>query len=88
MPIYFSQSVSNSMISGMTSRIIQLSSHHIQVSVSRESIYSMSAQLLQKGALRLESIDGVRKSYGEVQSNALAVANSFRSGAVVRGVAE
>lgn len=85
-PLVAILSVSNSMICGMTSRIIQLSSHHIQVSVSRDSIYSMSAQLLQKGALRLESIDGVRKSYGEVQSNALAVANSFRSGAVVRGV--
>lgn len=85
-PLVAILSVSNSMISGMTSRIIRLSSHHIQVSVSRESIYSMSPDLFQKGSQRLESIGGIIKSHAEVQSNALAVANSFRSGAVVRGV--
>ncbi|MCR5219124.1 FtsX-like permease family protein [Treponema sp.] len=78
--------ISQSMIQGMTSRMIHLATGDLQITydsmsrhVSGESDFLMTASSVKK-------IDGVKDAVPEVRSQALASKGGIRTGAMVRGV--
>ncbi|MCQ2241085.1 ABC transporter permease [Treponema sp.] len=85
-PLVAVLSVSNGMISGITGRMINLSSRDIQVTVDSGSEYAKSEEKFLQLGDRLSGLDCVMKNYPEVQGMALAAGNSFRSGATLRAV--
>ncbi|WP_407400355.1 ABC transporter permease [Treponema sp.] len=85
-PLVAVLSVSSGMISGMTGRMIHLSSQDIQVVVEPESLYAGSEEKFLEFAGKFKDVEGVTKVYGEVQGMALAAGNNFRSGATLRAV--
>ena len=85
-PLVAVLSVSNGMISGITGRMIHLSTQDIQVTLDKESIYAKSENEMLNLASSLCSADGAVAAYSEVNLMALAAGSSFRSGASVRAV--
>lgn len=87
-PLVAVLSISDGMISGITGRIIGLSSQDISVSLSSDESFCASASSFQELSDRLLQVEGVVASVPEVQGTALAVGDSSRSGATVRAVPE
>ncbi len=85
-PLVAVLSVSNGMISGITGRMIHLSSQDVQIKVSPDSSYIDSAESFIGLKEKFSDIDGVLKAYPEVQGMALAAGNTYRSGASLRAV--
>lgn len=85
-PLVAVLSVSSGMISGITGRMIHLSTQDIQVTLDKESIYAKSENEMLNLASSLCSADGAVAAYSEVNLMALAAGSSFRSGASVRAV--
>lgn len=83
-PLVVVLTVSEGMIEGITSRIIDLSSFHIQVNVRPGSSISKSAEELKNLATKISYIDGVTESYPERQGVALAAGSTGRIGATIR----
>lgn len=85
-PLFVVLSVSDGMISGMTSRIIGLSTGDLQAFVSRSSSHAESAQALSQYSKTFLSVDGVTQVYPMVESDGLATGKSYRTGARIRAV--
>lgn len=85
-PLVAVLSVSSGIISGITGRMIHLSTQDIQVTLDKESIYAKSENEMLNLASSLCSADGAVAAYSEVNLMALAAGSSFRSGASVRAV--
>lgn len=85
-PLVAVLSVSSGMISGITGRMIHLSTQDVQVTLDKESIYAKSENEMLNLASSLCSADGAVAAYSEVNLMALAAGSSFRSGASVRAV--
>lgn len=83
-PLVVVLTVSEGMIEGITSRIIDLSSFHIQVNVRPGTSVAKSAENLKKLSSKLSNIEGVTEAYPERQGVALAAGTSGRTGATVR----
>lgn len=78
--------ISDGMISGITGRIIGLSSQNISVALSSDEEVCASAENLQKLSDQLLRVDGIVAAVPELQGTALAVGSASRSGATVRAV--
>lgn len=85
-PLVAILSLSEGMISGITGRIINLSTQDISVQVAKNSLCTRSAENFLDAKKRIEKIDGVKCVYPEFQMASLASSDSFRTGAVIRGV--
>ena len=78
--------VTNVMVQGMTSRMINLFSRDISVSVYKNSMYLTSYENFILASKKLADIQGVEKVFPEVRGMALAAGENYRSGAFVRGI--
>ena len=78
--------VTNGMVQGMTSRMINLFSRDISVSVYKNSMYLSSCKNFILASEKIADIQGVEKVFPEVRGMALAAGQNYRSGAFVRGV--
>ena len=78
--------VTNGMVQGMTSRMINLFSRDISVSVYKNSMYLTSYENFILASKKLADIQGVEKVFPEVRGMALAAGENYRSGAFVRGI--
>lgn len=85
-PLVAVLSVSSGMISGITGRMIHLSSQDIQITVPDDSAYTESQEAFLSLESKFYGIEGVLKIYPEVQGMALAAGNTYRSGASLRAV--
>ena len=85
-PLVMVLTVSNGMIEGIKSRMIGLSSSHIECRLDGSSVPAQSAAELLALASRLKAVDGVVDVYPEMQSVALAASARGRTGATVRAV--
>lgn len=85
-PLVAVLSVSSGMISGITGRMIHLSSHDIQVSADSTSSYVQNEKVFSDMAESFCKIDGVTAAYPEVHGMALAAGTSYRNGATIRAV--
>lgn len=85
-PLVATLSLSEGMISGITGRIINLSTQDLSVQVSKNSSCVRSAEKFYNAKKRIEKIDGVKEVYPEFQMTSLAAGKSFRTGAIIRGV--
>ncbi len=85
-PLVVVLTVSDGMIEGITSRIIELSSYHMQVSVRKGSSPSKSEQAVLDLAQEIAGVEGVTAAYAERQGIALAAGSYGRIGATVRAV--
>lgn len=78
---------SDSMIKGMTDRIVELSSFHMQViQYKAQSNIPQNIENLKALAAKIDTIDGVKGTYIERTGMALAAGKKERSGAAVRAV--
>ena len=87
-PLVMVLTVSNGMIEGIKSRMIGLSSSHIECRLASESEPATSLEALMALSARLQAVDGVVETYPELQSVALAASAKGRTGATVRAVRE
>lgn len=78
--------VTNGMVQGMTSRMINLFSRDISVSVYKNSMYLTSYENFILASKKFADIQGVEKVFPEVRGMALAAGENYRSGAFVRGI--
>lgn len=85
-PLVAILSLSEGMISGITGRIINLSTQDISIQVPKKSPCTRSAESFYEAKKRIEKIDGVKEVYPEFQMASLAAGSSFRTGAILRGV--
>ena len=85
-PLVVVLTVSNGMISGMTERLIALSSSHLEALVARNSLVVKNAERFELFAKEIECIDGVINAYPEICITALAGGKKERSGARIRAV--
>ena len=85
-PLIVVLSISNGMISGMTERIIGLSSSHIQAYVASTINEVSSAENFRAYADELKKVDGVLNTYPEVSVTALAAGKSMRTGIQIRAM--
>ena len=85
-PLVMVLTVSNGMIQGITSRIIGLSSSHINCVLYPFAEESKNEESLVSLAERLGKTDGVVRSYPEIQSVGLAAGKNGRTGATIRAV--
>lgn len=85
-PLVVVLSVSDGMISGMTDRIIGLSSSHLSAYVRSDSDYLKSAESFYGLACEMGQVEGVVFAYPEINLTALAAGSSYRTGAQVRAV--
>lgn len=79
-------SVTDGMLEGITSRMINLFSHDISVTVFGAAPCASSCESFMASAEKLLEVDGVKGVFPEIRSMALAASSSYRSGAYVRGV--
>ena len=96
-PLVVVLTVSDGMIEGITSRIVELSSYHMQVTVT-DSTFSTNmqdeddspqldletAQGIQDLALQLQQVPGVTAAFPERQGIGLAAGVKGRTGATIR----
>lgn len=81
--------VSDSMIEGITGRIVGLSSYHAQIMQDRTfQSAEQNLEALEAIAAEVRKIDGVTGTFIERQGSALAAGKAGRSGSVVRAVEE
>lgn len=85
-PLIVVISITDSMINGMTQRIIGLSSNNIQAYVSSKIPEVKTPEDFKAYANKFLQIDGVQKVYPEINVSALAAGKSTRSGIEIRGV--
>ena len=85
-PLIVVLSITNGMISGMTERIIGLSSSHIQAYVATNINEVSSAENFRAYAEELKKVDGVLNTYPEVSVTALATGKSMRTGIQIRAM--
>lgn len=85
-PLIVVLSITNGMISGMTERIIGLSSSHIQAYVAININEVSSAENFRAYAEELKKVDGVLNTYPEVSVTALAAGKSMRTGIQIRAM--
>ena len=85
-PLIVVLSITNGMISGMTERIIGLSSSHIQAYVATNINAVSSAENFRAYAEELKKVDGVLNTYPEVSVTALAAGKSMRTGIQIRAM--
>ena len=85
-PLVVVLSVTNGMISGMTQRIIGLSSNNLQAYVSPKLPESQQAATYIEYAQQYKTIDGVLNVYPEIGITALATGKKMRTGAQLRAV--
>ena len=79
--------VSDSMIDGMTERIIELSSFHIQaIEYRADSDAKKEIAFLADTAEKIKNISGVKNAYAERSGMVLVAGKTARSGATVRAV--
>lgn len=79
--------VSDSMIDGMTERIIQLSSFHIQAIEYRADTDSKKEiAFLKDTAAKIKTVPGIKNAYVERNGMVLVTGKNARSGATVRAV--
>lgn len=78
--------VADGMIQGISSRIIELASYHVQVRFAPYAPQAANAVALQAFAALAECAPSVAAAYGERQGVALAASSAGRSGASVRAV--
>lgn len=85
-PLVVVITVTNGMISGMTERLIGLSSSHLEALVNRNSRIVSSEQNFRNYAEQMKSVPGVVNTYPQVSLTALAGGKKERAGAQVRAV--
>ncbi len=85
-PLIVVLSITNGMISGMTERIIGLSSSHIQAYVASNINEVSTAENFRAYAEELKKVDGVLNTYPEVSVTALAAGKSMRTGIQIRAM--
>lgn len=85
-PLVVVLTVSDGMIQGITSRIIELSSYHMQISVRNTSVTATSPQNFSALLEIVAAVPGVTGVFPEQQGIALAAGSSGRTGATVRAV--
>lgn len=85
-PLVVVMNIANGMISGMTERIIGLSSNHLNAYVSSSLKDVKTAQSFNNYADSFYDVDGVLAVYPEVDISALAAGKNYRTGAQIRAV--
>lgn len=85
-PLVVVLSVSDGMISGMTERIIGLSTSHLAAYLVNGANEGKDADSFSDFAKRLGEVEGVTMTYPEIATTALAASGSYRTGAQVRAV--
>ncbi len=85
-PLVMVLTVSNGMIQGITSRIIGLSSSHINCVLYPYDEEAQNESSLRALAGDLCTIDGVKRAYPEIQGVGLAAGKKGRTGATIRAV--
>lgn len=85
-PLVVVLSVSDGMISGMTERIIGLSTSHLAAYLVNGANEGKDAESFADFAKRLGEVEGVTMTYPEIATTALAASGSYRTGAQVRAV--
>lgn len=85
-PIIVVLTVTSSMISGMTERIIGLSSGHVEAFIASKAEEVSSLQNFYAMAEEICTFDGVREAFPEVSLNALAGGKKERLGVEIRAV--
>lgn len=85
-PLVAILTVSEGMIDGITHRMIELSSHDLQISAEDSDWQKSSYQEIKNFSQKLEEIPGIQKSYPEISCSALVAGKNYRSGAYIRAV--
>lgn len=85
-PLIVVINVTDGMIEGMTQRLIGLSSGHLQTYISPYYSKVRKVESFEKVAEEVLKIDGVESCYPEINLNALATANEYKTGAQIRAV--
>lgn len=85
-PLICVLSVSNGLISGMTSRIIGLSSSHLKTVFDSTSPAASSAAGLRIAANKISALNGITNAYPEADISALACGKERREGVLLRAV--
>ena len=85
-PLVVVLSVTNGMISGMTQRIIGLSSSNVQAYISPKLPEASQSDTYIKYAAQYKNINGVLNVYPEIGITALATGKKMRTGAQLRAV--
>ncbi len=80
--------ITDGLISGMTERIIGLSSGHLEVYVATGINPVSTSQKFEEYAETLLEVEGVTSSFPEITVNSLAAGKSYRTGSVIRGVSK
>lgn len=78
--------VSDGMFSGMTERLISLSSSHIQVVLGRQSRTVQDYESFIEFSQSLKNEDGINEAFAEIDADALSSSKNFRTGAKIRAV--
>lgn len=93
-PLIVVLAVSDGMIEGITSRIIELSSYHMQVNLyaslmeGEERDYYSTSMAIEELAQKVSAVPGVVSAYPERQGIGLAAGAKGRTGATIRAVPE
>ena len=85
-PLVIVLTMTNSMISGMTERIIEVSSSHLNVFIRRKSRVISSLEKFTEFADKFYAIDGITDVKKEISLEALASSSNFRTGCQIRAV--
>ncbi len=85
-PLVVVMTVANGMITGITSRIIGLSSSDLRCILYQDADEAQSAESLRSFAQKMRSLSLVRGAYAEMQGVGLAAGMSGRTGATIRAV--
>lgn len=85
-PLVAILTVSEGMIDGITHRMIELSSHDLQISAEDSDWQKSSYQEIKNFSHKIEEIPGIQKSYPEISCSALVAGKNYRSGAYIRAV--
>ena len=78
--------VSEGMISGITGRIVHLSTQDMCVSVDKKSDFASTTEAFLQFADGLSGVEGVTGAYPQISGTALAAGSGYRTGANVRAV--
>ena len=85
-PLVMVLTVSNGMIQGITSRVIGLSSSHINCVLYPYADESKDEQSLRALSQKIGTAEGARNAYPEIQAVGLAAGRQGRTGATIRAV--
>ncbi len=87
-PLVIVISVTSGMYKGISSRMINLFSQDISVSIYKDSFYTSSCESFLSVSESFLSVEGVKGVFPEVRGMVLASGPSYRSGSFVRGIEE